>query len=224
MRRLGAQEFESFVGGAGGRLLRVATLLTGEDPGAAPRALRLLTAALATTYADWDRLRGEDPYDRARNEIAVRFARSLRLGRRGGPGVLGPLTGRERLVLVLRLCEGASDEQTAALLGLPVERVRDVCAQAVRTMRRAAAAGAGPAAGRAPGGRAGLRRSTRTRGRDSAVGTDAEQRPGRRSEQGSGPAEDSAGDAGTGAGHDMPGSGSRRPARSHSARTGSSGS
>lgn len=136
-QRASAREFESFVGGAGGRLLRAATLLTGEDPLEAPRALRLVTAALAATFADWDRLRGEDPYDRARGEIAARFARTHWLGRRGRAGVLAPLTGRERLVLVLRLCEGVGDEQTAALLGLPVERVRGISARAVRTMLRA---------------------------------------------------------------------------------------
>ena len=58
-----AQEFESFVAGAAGRLLHVATLLTGEPlTGPAPAAEELLTCALSRTYAVWDRLRGEDPY------------------------------------------------------------------------------------------------------------------------------------------------------------------
>jgi DNA-directed RNA polymerase specialized sigma24 family protein len=133
-----AHEFESFVAGAAGRLLHAATLLTGEPPDRAPLALRLLTAALATTYADWPRLRGEDPYDRARRELASRYARSAWHSRRLKDGVLGPLNRQERIVLVLRLYEGADDEQTAALTGLPVERVRALCARAVATLRASA--------------------------------------------------------------------------------------
>ncbi|MHC0430787.1 sigma factor-like helix-turn-helix DNA-binding protein [Streptomyces sp. O3] len=127
-----AREFEAFVAGAAGRLLHAATLLTAEPPAANPRARRLLTAAFASTYAGWDRLRGDDPYEHARQELAARFARggwyaehtaALRR-RRGDAGVLAPLSPRERLVLVLRFSEGVAEEQTAAQLGLPVERVR----------------------------------------------------------------------------------------------------
>lgn len=126
-----AREFEAFVAGAAGRLLHAATLLTAEPPDANPRARRLLTLALAHTYASWDRLRGEDPYDRARQQLAVRYAHTAwrRPGR--GAGVLGRLTPQERLVLVLRLYEGVGEEQTAALLALPVERVRTICARAM---------------------------------------------------------------------------------------------
>ena len=70
-----AREFEAFVAGAAGRLLHAATLLTAEAPADNPRARRLLTLALAQTYASWDYLRGEDPYDRARRHLAIRFAR-----------------------------------------------------------------------------------------------------------------------------------------------------
>ncbi|MGW0731256.1 sigma factor-like helix-turn-helix DNA-binding protein [Streptomyces sp. NPDC002851] len=138
-----AREFESFVAGAAGRLLHAATLLTGEPPGDNPRARRLLTAALARTYASWDQLRGEDPYDRTRQELAARFARAAwrshrgrgrgRRGRgrgRGGDGVISRLSPQERLILVLRVHEGVAEEQTAAQLGLPVERVRAICARA----------------------------------------------------------------------------------------------
>lgn len=68
------REFEAFVAGAAGRLLHTATLLTAEAPDDNPRARRLLTLALAHTYACWDRLRGEDPYNRARQYLALRFA------------------------------------------------------------------------------------------------------------------------------------------------------
>ncbi|NEB74064.1 RNA polymerase subunit sigma-70 [Streptomyces sp. SID14478] len=126
-----AREFEAFVAGAAGRLLHAATLLTAEPHDANPRARALLTAALARTYASWDRLRGEDPYDCARKDLAVRFARGAWHQHRGRGGVLGQLTPQERLVLVLRLFEGIGEEQVAALLGLPVERVRGLHARAM---------------------------------------------------------------------------------------------
>ncbi|MFB7494305.1 sigma factor-like helix-turn-helix DNA-binding protein [Streptomyces sp. NPDC056161] len=146
-----AREFEAFVAGAAGRLLHAATLLTAEDPGDNPRARRLLTLALAHTYACWHRLRGEDPYDRARQYLALRFARTA-WHQYGGLGrahthpasptaVLAP---QERLILVLRLYEGVAEEQAAALLGLPVERVHAICERATATLLhppRLAAAG-----------------------------------------------------------------------------------
>jgi hypothetical protein len=184
-----AREFASFVAGAGGRLMHAATLLTAEAPDCNPRARHLLTRALAHTYATWDTLRGEDPYERARQQLAVRFARAAwhqhrghhwyaqrytrwydlwdalwyalwdvrRHGAEGEPGapggedagtslgerlrrgahpggVLEALTPQERLVLVLRMYEGVAEEQTAALLGLPVVRVRAVCERAMSTL------------------------------------------------------------------------------------------
>ncbi|MEV6944017.1 sigma factor-like helix-turn-helix DNA-binding protein [Streptomyces sp. NPDC051172] len=136
-----AREFEAFVAGAAGRLLHAATLLTAEAPGDNPRARRLLTLALAHTYACWDRLRGEDPYDRARQYLACRFARGAwhqyggfgrALPHPGSP--LALLAPQERLILVLRLYEGVGEEQTAALLGLPTERVRAICDRATATL------------------------------------------------------------------------------------------
>ena len=135
-----AREFEAFVAGAAGRLLHAATLLTAEAPDDNPRARRLLTQSLAHTYASWDRLRGEDPYDRTRSHLAVRFARGAwhhgGLGRsRPDPASpLAPLTPQERLVLVLRLYEGVAEEQTAALLGLSPERVRAICHRATSAL------------------------------------------------------------------------------------------
>ncbi|MFJ5776049.1 sigma factor-like helix-turn-helix DNA-binding protein [Streptomyces sp. NPDC093094] len=135
------REFAAFVAGASGRLLHTATLLTAETPDDNPRARRLLTHALAHTYADWDRLRGEDPYARTRQYLATRFAHAAwhrygGLGRaRPHPGsVLAVLTAQERLVLVLRLYEGVAEEQAAALLGLPTERVRALCDRATATL------------------------------------------------------------------------------------------
>ncbi|MFD4597294.1 sigma factor-like helix-turn-helix DNA-binding protein [Streptomyces sp. NPDC058464] len=137
-----AREFEAFVAGAAGRLLHAATLLTAEAPDANPRARRLLTLALAHTYACWDRLRGEDPYDRARQYLALRFANSawhqyggpLGRGRPHPRSALAVLTPRERLILVLRLYEGVAEEQTAALLGMPTERVHALCDRATATL------------------------------------------------------------------------------------------
>ncbi|WP_037683781.1 sigma factor-like helix-turn-helix DNA-binding protein [Streptomyces griseus] len=149
-----AAEFEAFVAGAGGRLLHTATLLTAEAPEDNPRARRLLTLALAHTYACWDRLRGEDPYDRARQYLATRFARGVwhhygafpRL--RSHPGApLARLGPQERLVLVLRLYEGVAEQQVAALLGMPMERVHAICDRATATLlhppRRPATASVG---------------------------------------------------------------------------------
>lgn len=130
-----AREFAAFAAGAGGRLLHAATLLTGEPPGESNDAERLLTAALARIYARWDRLRGEDPYDRARAELAALFAHRAWRYRRPRGGLLGRLTPQERLVLVLRLHEGVAEEQAAAALGLPVERVRAICTRSVTLMR-----------------------------------------------------------------------------------------
>lgn len=82
-------EFEAFVAGAAGRLLYVAVLLTGEPEA----ARRLLAGALARTYANWLRLRGDDPYDFTRQELCAAFART---GWRhhGGTGVLARLSPR----------------------------------------------------------------------------------------------------------------------------------
>lgn len=132
-----AREFEAFTAGAAGRLLHAATLLTTEPRDACPAAERLLTRALARTYAAWDGPRGEDPYDRARTELARLFAHSAWRYRRPRGGVLGPLTPRERLVLVLRLGEDVAEEQAAAGLGLPEDRVRAILARAVSRMRHA---------------------------------------------------------------------------------------
>ncbi|MEU9174693.1 sigma factor-like helix-turn-helix DNA-binding protein [Streptomyces sp. NPDC048420] len=135
------REFEAFVAGAAGRLLHAATLLTAEAPDDNPRARRLLTLALAHTYACWDRLRGEDPYDRARQYLALRFAHGtwrrhgiLFLGRRHPVGPLARLAPQERLIVVLRLYEGVAEEQAAALLGLPTERVRTICDRATAAL------------------------------------------------------------------------------------------
>ncbi|MFC7305250.1 sigma factor-like helix-turn-helix DNA-binding protein [Streptomyces monticola] len=145
-----AREFESFVAGAAGRLLHAATLLTSEPPEANPRARRLLTAALAGTYASWDRLRGEDPYDRTRQELAARFAHSAWRSHRGRGGLLSALGPQERLIVVLRLCEGVAEEQTAALLGLPVERVRTICFRSMAVLLSAPPPGAPGGKGASP--------------------------------------------------------------------------
>jgi hypothetical protein len=136
-----AREFEAFVAGAGGRLLHTATLLTAERPDDNPRARRLLTLALAHTYACWHRMRGEDPYDHARQLLATRFARgswrrygSLGRARPHPGGPLARLTPQERLILVLRLYEGVAEEQVAALLGLSTDRVRAICDRATTAL------------------------------------------------------------------------------------------
>lgn len=149
-----AREFEAFVAGAGGRLLHAATLLTGEPPGAAPAARDLLEGALARTYADWGRLRGEDPYEHTRHDLVVHFAHTAWRYRRARGGLLGSVPPQERLMLVLRICEGVAEEQAAAALGLPVERVRDLCTKGT------AAALSGPAERTGGDGRGGGQRAS----------------------------------------------------------------
>ncbi|PWI43835.1 sigma factor-like helix-turn-helix DNA-binding protein [Streptomyces sp. ICBB 8177] len=148
-----AREFQAFTAGAGGRLLHVATLLTG-DPG---EAERLVVAALSRTYADWFRMRGEDPYAHARQELTAGYAHRAWRYRRPCGGRLDRLPPRERLVLVLRMYEGLADEQAAAQLGLPTERLRTLCGRAVAAMRSRDPAGRASRArdpvGRDPGGR-----------------------------------------------------------------------
>ncbi|MDI5966881.1 RNA polymerase [Streptomyces sp. SL13] len=126
-----AREFEAFTAGAGGRLLHAATLLTG-DPA---EGERLLVAALASTFADWFRLHGEDPYVRTRQDLAERFTRAHRRYRRPRGGVLDRLPPAERLALVLRVYEGIAEEQSAAQLGMPTERMRTNYLRAVALMR-----------------------------------------------------------------------------------------
>ena len=123
-------EFAAFTAGAGGRLLHAATLLTG-DPAAAER---LLTTVLARVYADWFRMRAEDPYEQARTEMVRRFHHRP-WWRRPRGGDLDRLSGQERLVIMLRFFEGVAEEQTAAQLGLPADRVRAICARATATLR-----------------------------------------------------------------------------------------
>ncbi|SEO90115.1 Sigma-70, region 4 [Actinacidiphila rubida] len=153
-------EFAAFTAGAGGRLLHTATLLTG-DPAAAER---LLTTVLARVYADWFRMRADDPYEQARSELVRRFHHRPWWKRPRG-GELDSLSGQERLVVTLRYFEGVAEEQTAAQLGLPADRVRAICSRATATLRsrparpaarsvteaRAAAAGRGERTGAGPG-------------------------------------------------------------------------
>ncbi|MFI8912071.1 sigma factor-like helix-turn-helix DNA-binding protein [Streptomyces sp. NPDC053513] len=148
------REFEAFVAGAAGRLLHAATLLTAETRTHNPYAQSLLTAALAHVYAVWGRLRNEDPYELARRDLAARFARTAWRHHGGQGGVLAALSPQERLVVVLRLCEGVAEEQVAALLGLSEARVRAVCARSVATLRAAARDGAAGAVARQDSGAA----------------------------------------------------------------------
>ncbi|AJE85258.1 MULTISPECIES: sigma factor-like helix-turn-helix DNA-binding protein [Streptomyces] len=133
-----AREFEAFVAGAAPRLLHTATLFTAEPQEANPQARRLAVHALAHTYAAWERLSGEDPYAYARGCLALRYARTTwyprRLRKAPAQGVLALLEPRERLIVVLRMFEGVAEEQCAALLGLPRERVAGLCAHACATL------------------------------------------------------------------------------------------
>ncbi|MBU7596666.1 hypothetical protein JGS22_003185 [Streptomyces sp. P38-E01] len=161
-------EFGTFVAGASGRLLHLGALLTTEPFGTAsphsrpsdshptdsdtgpaahrtdlellPAARKLLLHALARTYAGWDLLRQEDPYDRTRRELVDRFSHTAHHHRRSRGGTLGPLAPHERVVLVLRLFEDVPQGQVAAMLGLSEERVTAVHERALETMHPLAVA------------------------------------------------------------------------------------
>ena len=129
----------AFTGGAAGRLMHVAMLLTGDDRKAAEE---LLCRALSRTYLNWLRLRGEDPYAYTRQELAsayLRRAGTRWLHREPKDGRLSRLTPQERLILVLRLYEGVAEEQVAAMLGLVPDRIRAICTRASVIMRSAPA-------------------------------------------------------------------------------------
>ncbi|KIF01682.1 RNA polymerase [Streptomyces sp. RSD-27] len=138
-------EFEAFVAGAAGRLLHVAVLLTAEPPARAFAAHRILAGALARTYAHWERLRGDDPYDHTRQEVCAAYARTARR-LPPGSGVLAPLSPPQRLVLVMRVYEGVAEEVTAAQLGLAPERVEALRNRAVAVLRETARPVAEPGA------------------------------------------------------------------------------
>ncbi len=167
-------EFAAFTAGAGGRLLHAATLLTG-DPA---EAERLLTAVLARVYADWLRMRAEDPYEQARSELVRRFS-CRPWWRRPHGGTLDRLSAQERLVVTMRFFEGIAEEQTAAQLGLPAERVHAIGARAAATLRSrpqehppAALSGApGPPSASGPPGTRGLPRTPSTAGTSDTPGT-----------------------------------------------------
>jgi DNA-directed RNA polymerase specialized sigma24 family protein len=132
-------DFPVFAGGAARRLLHIALLLTGREE----EARQILCRALARTYRDWDRLQVADPYAHTRSDIITSYAFRQAMGRLlcrrnvhpDNRGVLGRLNPRQRLVLLLRLHEGLSEEETAAQLGLAVDTVRATEARACSIMR-----------------------------------------------------------------------------------------
>lgn len=178
-------EFAAFTAGAAGRLLHSALLLTGDRA----EAERLLTATLARTYADWFRMRAEDPYERARGELVRRFA-SRPWWRRPHGGTLDRLTGRERLIVTMRFFEGVAEEQTAAQLGLPAERVRAICARATATLRSGEYGGGSGSSGSAgssgPGGTSGSAGSPGSSGAVASAGAGTPGSPGAAASAGAG--------------------------------------
>ncbi|CAM5378324.1 hypothetical protein SDIAM103S_02003 [Streptomyces diastaticus subsp. diastaticus] len=106
-----ARAFATFAAGAGGRLLHLAALLTAEPPDKAPYARRLLTAALARAYADWDASRDDDPYERARQHLVTRYARSAWHRRLAPAGLRAPArSGRSPRANGSRWCSGCTRE------------------------------------------------------------------------------------------------------------------
>lgn len=159
MRDSEREQFRQFVAASGGRLIRVATALTGDHHAAED----LLQGALARTAARWGKVAGDpEAYVRramyhAQVTIWRRRQRlretptahvperpdqrdemgtaDRRLALRQALMRLGP---RQRAVLVARFYEDLSEEETAALLGCSPGTVRSQLFRALARLRQIA--------------------------------------------------------------------------------------
>lgn len=155
-------EFDEFVLGSSGRLLRVAQLLTG-DVG---RAEDLVQDAYARAYLRWDRIRAEDPWAYVRRCVVNGYTdwwrrrpwREQPYGDVAGlpmratspdPATrtadrdalalaLAQLTRRERAVVVLRYYADLSEAQIGATLGMNAGTVKSTSLRAMRKLRASA--------------------------------------------------------------------------------------
>jgi RNA polymerase sigma-70 factor (sigma-E family) len=150
-----AAEFDAFVAGSGGRLLRTAYLLTG-DHGAAED---LVQDVLVRAWSRWSRVSGADePAAYVRRMLvnaSVSRWRSLRArpaerlvaepperaGTETEPrddevwALVGTLPPRQRAVVVLSYYEDLPDAQVAEALGCTTGTVKSQRAKALRSMR-----------------------------------------------------------------------------------------
>ncbi|MBC9821984.1 hypothetical protein H9I49_11865 [Terrabacter sp. MAHUQ-38] len=127
MREIDA-DFADYVRARELRLLRAAHLVSGD----VVRAERLVLRAFTSLALHWDHVRGKvpDAYVRPRvHRAAVTAAEADERAGGASPAVpfrLRRLTPRQRAVLVLQCYEGRSVDDTADVLGISPEHVRDL--------------------------------------------------------------------------------------------------
>ena len=149
-------DFDAFVVGSSGRLLRVAQLLTGDNG----RAEDLVQDAYARAYLRWDRIRADDPWAYVRRCLVNGYTDWWRRKPwreqpsavlpelRSAPDhagrstdraalalALGGLTRRERAVIVLRFYQDLSEAQIGAALGMAPGTVKSTNLRALRKLR-----------------------------------------------------------------------------------------
>jgi RNA polymerase sigma-70 factor (sigma-E family) len=150
------KDFDAFVQGSSGRLLRVAQLLTG-DRG---RAEDLVQDAYARAYLRWDKIQADDPWAYVRRCVVNGYTdwwrrkpwreQSRAITPERGPVpdhaavqadrdalllALRALSRRERAVIVLRFYQDLSEAQIAGALGIAPGTVKSANLRALRKLR-----------------------------------------------------------------------------------------
>jgi RNA polymerase sigma-70 factor (sigma-E family) len=154
--RVREDEFESFVRGHRGELLRAATILAAGD---AHLAEDLVQAALVRLYLGWERVRtmNVDAYVRRvlvnacidhkrrafvrRERAVIELPETVGVGDTGGVdsallAALAELPPRMRAAVVLRYVDGLSVEEAAGMLGCRQGTVKSQAARGLDKLRR----------------------------------------------------------------------------------------
>jgi len=152
-------DFDAFVIGSSGRLLRVAQLLTGDHG----RAEDLVQDAYARAFLRWDKIRADDPWAYVRRSVVNGYTDWWRrrpwreqptdllpepttqpdpttgvADRDALMLALAQLTRRERAVVVLRFYQDLSEAQIADALGIAPGTVKSTNLRAMRKLRGSA--------------------------------------------------------------------------------------
>lgn len=152
-------DFDAFVVGSSGRMLRVAQLLTG-DLG---RAEDLVQDAYAKAYLRWETIRADDPWAYVRRSVVNGYTdwwrrkpwreqpterlpesvvlpdpATVHAERDALLLALAQLTRRERAVVVLRFYQDLSEAQIADALGIAAGTVKSTNLRALRKLRGSA--------------------------------------------------------------------------------------
>ncbi|BEP15675.1 hypothetical protein acdb102_39860 [Acidothermaceae bacterium B102] len=152
-------DFDAFVLGSSGRLLRVAQLLTGDHG----RAEDLVQDAYARAFLRWDTIRADDPWAYVRRSVVNGYTdwwrrrpwreqpteRLPELTGLPDPAAgfaqrdalmlaLAQLTRRERTVVVLRFYQDLTEAQIADALGVAPGTIKSTNRRAMRKLRTSA--------------------------------------------------------------------------------------